>query len=427
METVVVMPKLGLTMVEGTVVGWRKSPGDPVAKGDILVEVMTDKISMEVEAQAEGFLRKVLAPEGSVVPVAEPIAVIGDSAGSPASEEDFVRATPAAKRCARGHGVDLRLVKPSGPRGLRVERDVMDYLEQDQPASPRSRVAPGETGPAGGRKATPMAARLASELGIDLGEVPGEGRVSKDDVLAAATAKPQGSAVSEPPTAPTRLPLAGMRRVIAQRMLASVLSAPQVTINMEADLEELVRLRERLNRSSGGESRISFTDLLVKIAARALVEFPLVNGSIIGDEILIHPAVNIGVAVALDDGLIVPVVKGADAKSLAAISDELKDLAGRGRTGGLLPGEISGGTFTISNLGMYGVDSFTPIINPPESAILGLNRIAEKPVVSGGQVLVRRTMNLSLSFDHRLIDGALAARFLARIKSLAEEPALLLV
>lgn len=263
-------------------------------------------------------------------------------------------------------------------------------------------------------KATPTAVKLARDLGIDLAELSQERRLTKRDVLAAALLAEEGEE--------ERVPLAGMRKVIAQHMLESWTVAPHVTINMEVEMDRARAIRKELNADCTQEDRISYNDLIIKAAAQALTEYPALNGTIDAEEIIYHNYVHMGVAVALEDGLIVPVVRHADKKSLREVAREVKDLAQRARAERLSLDEVTGSTFTVTNLGMFGVDDFTPIINQPESAILGVGTIKERPVVVDGSIDIRLTMTLSLSFDHRLVDGSVAAEFLGRVRELLEKP-----
>lgn len=444
----IVMPKLGLTMTEGTITAWLKPDGSEVKKGEPLLEVATDKITNKVEAPGDGIL-KILVPEGSTIPVAGRIGYLlaagetlpaeavgkvpqvvekaGPAATAPAAPTAVtgaagagggpVKASPAAKRLAREKGVDLSLVAGTGPEGRITEKDVEAYLAHKTAAVEAAPVeAPGGQPAAGALpvRATPTAVRLAEELGVDLAKLPGEKRITKEDVLAAVLAE------VEP--AEKRVPLAGMRRVIARRMKESWSVAPHVTINMEIDMSQAKKIRAELNANSVPEEKVSFNDLIIKAAARALTEFPAINATITDTEIIYHSQVHMGVAVALTDGLIVPVVRHADKKNIRTVAREVKDLAERARSGQLKPDEATGSTFTVTNLGMYGVDHFTPIINQPESAILGVGCIKDKPVVVNGSIEVRPVMTLSLSFDHRLIDGSVAAEFLGRVRELLENP-----
>ncbi|MCR4441837.1 MAG: dihydrolipoamide acetyltransferase family protein [Peptococcaceae bacterium] len=437
MAVYVQMPQLGLTMTEGTVVKWHKREGETVAAGEELVEITTDKITNVIEAPGSGVLLKILVPEGETVPVKAALALIGEPGEKaadlpqPAGEEkndhpaaacetpvqftaekgadSGVKASPAAKKLARELGIDLSRVKGSGPDGRIVERDVLACREQKVKEV----------------KATPVAAKMAAELGVELSAIASDKRIMKDDVLSAlqgAAAAAAGPAAGEKEDGGTAL--AGMRKAIAERMSLSWKTAPHVNLTVEVDMTAAGRLKDSLSREDG--VRYSYTEVIVKCVACALAEFREVNSSLQEGRIKRHSGVNIGVAVALDNGLIVPVIKNAEQKSLRLLRQEIAVLSEKARKGELLPDEVSGGTFTVTNLGMYGADHFTPIINPPESAILGVCRVAERPAAVDGSVVIRPLANLCLSFDHRLIDGALAARFMARVRRLLEDPLLLL-
>ncbi|HHW91217.1 MAG TPA: 2-oxo acid dehydrogenase subunit E2 [Firmicutes bacterium] len=396
MATEVLMPKLGLTMTEGTVVNWLKNEGDTVEKGEELVEILTEKITNVAEAPASGILKKILVGPGETAKVSEPIGIIaapGEEIEAPAAPAE--RAVPAAETAT-------------------------------QAAEPAKRI-----------KASPAAKKLAEEHGIALADIEGTGpggRITREDVLKAVESKeakpePAAPVTEAAKTEGKRVPLAGMRKVIAQRMAESARTAPHVTVDMEVDMSQATAFRKSLNavatESIGG--KVSFTDIIVKVVARALEDFPVINASLQEEEIVYHGEINVGVAVALEDGLIVPVIKNTNKLGIGAISQLVKELAEKARSGKLTPDEYKGGTFTVTNLGMFGVDSFTPIINPPESAILGVNRIQKKPVVVNDEIVIRPMMTLSLSFDHRLIDGSVAAQFLQRVKALLENPDLLLL
>ena len=426
------MPQLGLTMTEGTVTKWFKAVGDKVAIGDILVEVETDKITNQLESTVEGVLLTILVPEGTAAPVKAPIAIIGnpgekveraDPVGMQAPEPSHkapaqasadvhksvadgkrLKASPLAKKIASEKGVDLTLVTGTGPDGRVVERDVLNFVKRN--------IA----------KATPLAAKLAAEHGVDLTSIVKDSRIMKDDVLAALS-KP-ATAAGLPEIDAPGAPISGMRKVISERMSLSWHTAPHVNLTVEVDMTEACDLKNKMTQASG--NKFSFTEIIVKCAAHALGEFKTVNASLIDGKIYYHECAHIGVAVALDNGLIVPVVKNAPQKSLAALREEIRSLSEKARRGELLPDDVRGGTFTITNLGMFGIDHFSPIINQPESAILGVCRVVERPVVQNGKIEIRPMMNLCLSFDHRLIDGAVAAQFMARMRQLLEQPLLLL-
>ncbi len=381
MATQVQMPKLGLTMKEGTLVKWLKSEGDFVAKGEPLFEVLTEKINIVVESPGEGVLRKILVPPGTKVPVGTVLAIIAQpdeelpeipvfAPPPPEAAAPKVKASPRARRLAEELGVDLALVRGTGPDGRITEEDVRRAAEEG------------------------VAARVAVGPGFQVLRT---------------------------------VPYSGMRAAIGQRLQASHLETVPVTIVMEVDVQELLELRRKLNESLSKREEISVTAFLVLAAAKALLKHPRLNARLVGENIEELADVHIGVAVALEDGLIVPVIRHADKKSLHQISQEIRLLSRKAQRGELSPDEASGSTFTITNLGMYGVDWFTPIINPPETAILGVGRTRERPVVVDGAVGVRSFLNLCLTFDHRILDGAPAAQFLATLKEYLENPYTLLI
>ena len=444
MATELLMPKLGLTMTEGTIDEWKKKEGDAVQKGEILYSVATDKLTNDVESDADGVLLKILVAEGETVPCktlvgwigapgeavpdgAAPVAPAAEApaAAAPASGSvaavvsaaparpagAYVPATPYAKKLAKEKGFDLAQVPATGYKGVIVAKDVLAFT----PAAAAA-AAPAV-------KASPLAAKVAADLGIDLSAVNAHGRVLAQDILAYLESTREKA---EPAAADAReetKPMSGMRKAIARNMLASVQTSPTVTFNLGIDMSEMKRYREQLKAK---EIKVSYTDLLVKFVSKALTEFPLLNCSVEDNKIIYKHYVNMGIAVALDNGLVVPNIQDADKKSLTEISAEVKELAKLAREGKLPPEKLRGGTFTITNLGMYGIESFTPIINQPEVAILGVNTMEDKVVVRNGEMVIRPIMNLSLTADHRVVDGSVAAQFLQRVKSLMENPALML-
>jgi len=437
MATKVILPMLGQTMEEGTITKWLKQEGDKVEKGEPLLEVMTDKVNMEVESPASGVLRKIIAQADQTVPVMDVIAVIGTAdepiddllaakelppevlvtssqpdVEAPASSPSKSFISPRARRLAHEHSINIEMLagRGTGPDGRIVEKDVRAYIAE-----------------AAKVKASPLAARVAADKGIDLREIVGSGphgKITREDVLQAGAPAP-----SFPTIEGKVIPFTGMRKMVADNVAKSAQTAVHVTLTAEVDMTEAVKMRQQIleefERKYG--ARPTFTDLIVKAAARAILDHPIISASLQGNEIRIAGEVNIGVAVALDGGLIVPVVRNADRKALPEISTELKGLVEKARAGNLAADEISGGTFTVTNLGAYGVDAFNPVITPGQSAILGVCRIAEKPVIVEGRVTVRSMMNLCLSFDHRVVDGAPAAQFLQSVKALLESPYQLLI
>jgi pyruvate dehydrogenase E2 component (dihydrolipoamide acetyltransferase) len=398
MVTEVILPKMGQTMKEGTIIEWGKKEGDPVERGDLLFVFESDKATLEVEATTRGFLRKILVPVGQTVPILTVVALITRTA-----DEDI-----------EGYQVE-------GPEVQRMEAQVPAL----EPAAGRTLVSP-------------RARKLAQEKGVDLALVTGSGphgRIVERDVLDYLTLLPKEAPTPLPappmmvPTAES-VPLTGLRRIIAERMAASAHTTARVTVVTEADATAFVEAREQLKAHVADEWGFApgYNDLLGIIVARALREFPYMNARLSADGQAIErlPVVNLGMAVDTERGLLVPVIRHADQKDLRAFGTELRALVERARAGKSLPDELTGGTFTITNLGMHEIDVFTPIINLPEAAILGVGRTQPKPVVRDGQIVVRQMWTLSLAFDHRLVDGAPAARFLQRIKQLIENPYLLL-
>jgi len=370
------MPRLSLTMKEGTVTQWFKKEGDMVKKGEPIVEVLSEKATYEVEAPASGILRKIFAEEGTDVPVAGTLGII--TAPDEELPEIEVAATPPAVEVEEAVAVPERKVKE------RIERRII---------------------------ASPAAKRLAMEHGIDLTQIRGsgpDGRIVEEDVRRLTEEMRIMPRVREV------IPLTGIRKTAAERVSFSTQTAPQSTITMEVDMSNAAKLRERVG--------VSYTDMLVKAVAKALTKHPIINSTLEKEQIKIFADINIGVAVATEMGLIVPVIRNANGKSLTEISSTLKELVEKAKQSKLTKEDLTGGTFTITNLGMYGVDVFTPIINPPETAILGVGRVAEKPTAVKGQIVVRPVMQLSLTFDHRVVDGAPAAEFLQKVKQSLESP-----
>jgi pyruvate dehydrogenase E2 component (dihydrolipoyllysine-residue acetyltransferase) len=429
--TKVVLAKLSPTMEEGTIVKWIKSEGDPIKVGDVLAEIETDKANMEMEALGEGVLRKVLVAAGGKAPVGALIGVIA----KPDEDISALLATASAAQPA-----------PAPPAAPTLSAPI--------PAATRPAPAPvaaAPTGPVpattppsgdGGRlKASPVARAIAARQNIPLGSVAGSGpggRIIKRDVEAFALQPggtvrafptPAARAAAGPPVPSVipgaAIPLSNMRRTIAKRLSESKFTAPHFYVTVEIDMDGAVALREQLVR--GENVKVSFNDLVVKACARALARFPTVNASWATDKIVTHAEVHVGVAVSVPDGLIVPVVRNADRKAVVEISHEVKDLAARARDKKLRIEEFQGSTFSVSNLGMYDVTEFTAIINPPESAILAVGAVRKVPVVVNDQVTVGHRMKVTLSADHRVVDGALAAQFLAEVRRLLENPVSLFV
>lgn len=434
MAEFIVMPKMGLTMTEGFLTNWRKSEGDTINAGETIFDVETDKLTNTYESKVSGVLRKILVNEGTVS-VLMPVAVIGtkdedisslifqagqgqteqvkeetktEALGAVAAEGSRAtgraRISPRAKKIAQELGVDPSAVNGTGPGGAVTEDDIRKFAEGINSAA----------------KISPTAAVVAQQLGVDTGMIEKETRIMKDDVI-----KFKLSEQLEKYAAPKefRKTMTTMRKVIAKRMHESVQISPTVNYNLKVDTTAMKQLKEELKDCV----KLSYTDILVKIVSTVLLEHPLLNSSIDGNEIVTRNYVNMGVAVALPDGLLVPVIKYANVKGLKDISKEIRELSQKARMNELNPDELTGGTFTITNIGMYGIESFTPIINQPEVAILGVNTIEEEAKVIDGHVKIRPMMNLSLTADHRAVDGAVAAEFMAKLKMYIEKPGMLLL
>ena len=411
MATPLPMPKLGLTMEEGTILKWRKGEGEAVEKGEIILDIQTDKVEYEVESPGGGLILKTLAGEGAVVPCGTDIAVIGE-AGEDIS--GFEGEPDKAPEKAETTVADAPATPPPAPVPAPV------------PAAP----LPAQTAPAGRVFASPAARRVARELGIDYrvltGSGPG-GRIVQADVRAAAASglpAAPAAAASGPAAVASSTPLAGMRKIIADRMLASWSQVPRITMQAEVDLTNLLAVREASRQAWENDLgvRVSINDLILFYTARAVRRCPAVNVRLAENALEQMRDVNIGVAVAVEQGLMVPVIRGADQKSIDAISRESRALAEAARAGALGLDALEGGTFTISNLGAYGVDHFSAIINHPESAILSVGAARERAVVRNGEVVARTTAYVGINADHRLVDGAPAAEFLATLKDMLEHP-----
>jgi pyruvate dehydrogenase E2 component (dihydrolipoamide acetyltransferase) len=430
--TKVILAKLSPTMEEGTIVKWSKNEGDAVKPGDVLAEIETDKANMEMEALGGGVLRKILVPAGGKAPVGALIGVIADAKDDIAKV--LASAGPAAAPAAPAPPPATAAEPPAAPAPPAPQAaPPPQAAPAPAPAAPRPAEAPAASAEGGRVKASPLARSMAAERNIPLGSIPGSGpggRIIKRDIEAWAQ-NPQVAAPA-PAAAPAfaatpgqELPLSGMRKTIARRLTESKVQAPHFYVTVEIDMDAAAAVREQIQRAE--DTKVSFNDLIVKAAAKALRKFPAVNASWGGESIAVHGDVHVGVAVAINDGLIVPVVRHADRKSILEISREVKDLATRARDRKLKPEEFSGGTFSISNLGMFDVTEFTAIINPPESAILAVGAVKKVPVVKGEELAVGQRMRVTLSSDHRVIDGALAAQFLAELRRLLENPVSLFI
>ena len=484
MATTIVMPKMGYDMREGTVVRWYKQEGDEVARGEVIADIETDKATVEFEAFTGGVLHKLVAQEGVPVPVGEAIAVIGDAgeelglalvgtvaveeaavpSGAPASDstevvtsaparsDGEVRASPIARRLAREQGIDLTRVTGTGPGGRIVEQDILEYKPADGATPEVENVAAAQL--AGGARSSPLARRLARERGIDLTQVVGtgpDGRIVEKDILdyvAPAPAEVKESetfapylATPEPPAFPPadasetrvaamageRVDLSRMRQVIARVTGDSKRDAPHFYVTAEVDMGQAMSLRRDINDALPADNRVSVNDLVVRACAIALGRHPKFNAFFREDHLQYNTDINIGIAISLEAGLIVPGISNCAGKSLAEIAAASKDLIARANSGSLRNDEYSGTTFSVSNLGMFDVDSFAAIIFPPHAAVLAVGTVKEQPVVRDGQLAVGQVMKATLSTDHRVADGAEAAQFLVEVKGLLEKPVSLLL
>ena len=442
------MLQMDQTMTKGKIGKWLVKEGDTVTQGQPLLEIETDKVVHEQEAPTDGIIAQLIAEEGTNVPVNAVLAIIGapgeevarvetdataeqpaptqpeQPAETPPPTTVDIKASPAARQLAEKLAIDLTEVQASGPGGRILESDVQRYIDlRGEAPTEDARL-----------KASPLARRLAKEHGLELSAIVGsgpDGRIVRDDVLQASAAAPSTPSVVEtttPQQSTEVIPMRGIREIIAERMSLSVQTNASVTLHTEVDATAFAELRSMLNdKLQAKEVSLTYTDLLVKVVANALREHQRLNATLTDEGIHLLQEINIGVAVALEDGLVVPVVRNADKERLSEISAQVRGFAERARSNQLTPSELQGGSFTITNLGNFGIDAFTPIINPPESAILGVGRILKKPVVDNDEIVVRSMLTLSLTFDHRVIDGAPAAQFLQTVAGYIQDPYLLLV
>jgi len=460
----VLMPKLGQTMEEAKIEAWHKNEGDPVAKGDVLLEIQTDKAVLEVESFVEGTMRKIVAEAGETFPVNSVIALVGEPddelpdvdairakalsgeaapaetaqpeapAAQPEPEksepapqpepkpepapqaaqappetpkrEGRIFASPRARRRAEEEKAPLSRIEGSGPNGRIVEQDVIDYVEKLKAL-----------------KVTPVAREIALQQDVDLLSIEGTGtggKITKEDVLGAAQAAPAKAPAAAPVAAGKPAELTAMRRIVGERMSQSKREAPHFYLTLEADMSAAIALRKSVN--DRGRVKVSYHDLLIKACGRALAEQPAMNVFFQDNALVQRKEINIGLAVAIDDGLMVPVIGDVDKLSLSGVAEKSHELIDKARHKRLTPDEYQGGCLTLSNLGMFDIDWFYPIINPGEPAILGVGRIAEKVVAIDGGIHVKPMMSLALCADHRAVDGAIAATFLKRVKELIEAP-----
>lgn len=419
----VIMPKLGMAMVEGTVIMWKKREGDAVKKGDGIVDISSEKIEMELEAPADGVLLRIDVAEGGVVPYGTVLGLVGEPS-------ELAAAVPVA-------------VAAGGQKEAAASLAVTESAVFSSPSFAGKAAAFGGT-PARSRegiKISPVARKMAEEAGLDYANITGtgpQGRITKEDIEAALSARQQEEkasseqslaavSVEAQPTVEKkteRIAVTGMRKVIAERMHASLQQSAQLTITMTADVTELLQMKEKVSgeMEARHQVKLSVTDLIARATVLALSRYRQMNSAFLGDRIEVYEEIHLGMAVALEKGLVVPVIKSACQRSLADLSKEIKGVSSRARQNQLAPDEMKGSTFTITNLGGYGVEFFTPVLNPPEAGILGVGSAKETAVFVGDELARRSMLPLSLTFDHRVLDGAPAAEFLATLKRYLEEP-----
>jgi pyruvate dehydrogenase E2 component (dihydrolipoamide acetyltransferase) len=416
MSSQVTLPRLGQGMESGTIVRWLKSEGEQVEKGEPLYELDTEKVTQEVEADASGVLLKILAQEGSEIEVGKPIAVIGEEGeevSAPEGEADEPTEVTEEEPAEEGEPAPKR----------EEEREEGREAGPEVPTEPEQRVDGGRL------KASPLARRIARERGIDLAQLRGtgpEGRIVAEDVERGQVAPAKTGAVAPAPGEVEAVKLNQMRKTIARRM-TEAWEAPAFQISMSADMSASVRLREALlERVEEGGARPTYSDILTKVVALALMRHRDMNAHFAGDEVRLFPTANIGIAVAIPHGLVVPVIPSCEIKSISEIAAARADIVGRTRAGKLKSDDLENGTFTISNLGMYGVERFTAVLNPPQAGILAVGAIEERAIVLEGELEIQPRMDLTLTVDHRSVDGATASEFLRTVKSFLEEPGLAL-
>src|SRR5690349_730870 len=428
MATQVVMPKLSPTMEEGQVARWLKKEGDKVSMGEPLAEIDTDKATMEMQALSAGVLRRVLIHEGESAPLGQPIAIIGEP------DEDISELLKTATAAAPAkETVETPAKLPESDKAPAIEKPTAEL----EPAS-KPEPAP-ERRPSNGRMlVSPIAARMAAEAGVDLKSVQGSGpsgRIIKRDIEAAmkepktaggpqlrplAMPKAQPGAVYGP-SAYRDEPMSEMRRTIARRLVTSLGPVPHFFLTTEIEMDRAADMRQQIN-TLYPDAKVSINDVIIKVAAVALIQHPQVNASFQDKTVRYYEHADVGVAVATENGLITPVIRAADVKSLIDIAGEVRELAGRARERKLKPEEYLGATFSISNLGMFGIDEFTAVINPPEAAILAIGAMSEKPVAQNGEIEIHKMMRVTMSCDHRVVDGAVGAQFLQTFKQILENP-----
>ena len=439
------MPKLSDTMTEGTLVAWKKKKGDQVSAGEVLAEIETDKATMEWESPEDGTLTEIYVQQGGKVNVGDKIAFIGGEGEEAPKEEEKEKQKEEKEEKPKAKEEEKNEEKPKKAEQPKEEKSKTEEKAETKaaPTKAEKRAEPEKPAPKVEKteearvKASPVARRVAAELGVDLSTVKGtgpEGRVTETDVRAAAKSTPATAAAKVPAVVKAgesaRIQLSGMRRIIAQRLVESLGPVPHFYLDIDVNAAPLMEAREELKSAGEGSdaAKITVNDFVLKAAVQAAVKVPRANASFDDDAIVQYADIDLGIAVAIEEGLLTPVIRAAQNKSLREISELAKDLAHRARNKRMKPEEFQGGTFTVSNLGGMGIDSFSAVINPPQGFILAVGRITKVPVVDDcDQIIVGHRMSLTMSCDHRVIDGALGAEYLKELRHLLENPALLLV
>lgn len=416
------MPTLGFDMEEGTMGSWQKNIGDPVAKGDVLAEIESDKVTQELQARAEGVLLAIFANEGENIPVGANLGIIG-AEGEDISDMETEGAGPSDGK-AEPEVEETAVSEPEG--------EIRETAPQSQPSSSQNGDFPG------GVKATPVARRIAAENRVDLSQISGsgpDGRIRKADVESFLS-QPKPAQATQPEAAQTAVPsgpdtheepLSRMRRAIAKRMTESKTTVPHFQVTTEIDMAAALALRKQMNEALDPEEKVTVNDLIVKAAALALRHYPNINASFGGDKLIFHDRINVGTAVAVEGGLLTIVQKDTDSSTMSKIAREHKEMIGRAREGKVHPEDVEGGTFTVSNLGAFDVDHFIAIINPPNAAIMAVGSAKQVPVVVNGEITIGNRMKATLSADHRVTDGAEAAQYMQLVKQILENPMRLLL
>ena len=431
MAETISMPKLGFDMAEGTLIRWVKNEGENVNKGDVLAEIETDKATVEVESSASGVVRKLLVEEGSVIPVGDPIAVVG-SADEKIEDAPTTVAEPKAEKKTDegGEKLETEPEKPEIESGKKKDAQPTTAPEPSEQAEP-----PAQEGPL---KASPLAKKIARDNNVDLARLQGTGpggRVVRKDVEAALSAGQPSKVEGRPPAAQPMpvsredetIQLTKLRQAIARRMVESTTSVPHFYVTHEYNMDALMALRKQINEYLGEDEKLSVNDFIIKAVALTLHEFPNLNASFAGDKVIRHGAVNVGVAVAVEGGLLTVVNRNSDQQPLRALSADVKRMVAGAREGKVRPNDIEGSTFSISNMGMFDVENFAAIINPPEAGIIAVGSARQVPVVENGEIKIGWRMKATISVDHRVSDGAEAAQFMQKLAEFLETPVRMLV